>query len=303
MAVYRSTRRVIQCWFAVATLVMLGAFGGLFITAQSLQPVDIYLAVTCGIVIWGWLIAAYYLDFVTGPLTAAQPTSAADLVTAPAHTESDWAPLGHFFSKRFRLALRTTLYHELLVLGVGLLMAAVTLPQTNRWGLWIFVVLWFMHTSAKLNVFFGVRNFRVDFLPTHLHHLDHLLVKRSSNAFFPLSICLASSVTLGLFYQAIAPSATADQMIGSLLLLTMLVLGIIEHWLLILPLPAILWGWGVRKLPPPDVPEFTLAEVPLPNWPVLDPPMTQLRRLALYRMARTRRSAAIRALSKQVMES
>jgi putative photosynthetic complex assembly protein 2 len=96
----------------------------------------------------------------------------------------------------------------------------------------------------------GVRNFHMEFLPSHLHHLGGLLNKQSNNPFFPLSIVLASTVTLFLFYKAIQPDATDAQTTGSLLVATMIALGIIEHLLLVLPIPATLYGWGIRPLPP-----------------------------------------------------
>ena len=37
------------------------------------------------------------------------------------------------------------------------------------------MVLWWMHQSAKLNVFFGVRNLNEEFLPEHLEFLKSFL--------------------------------------------------------------------------------------------------------------------------------
>jgi hypothetical protein len=106
-----------------------------------------------------------------------------------------------------------------------------------------------MHMAAKLNVFFGVRNFRIEFLPHHLHFLGKLLVKRPINAFFPISVGIASIAALVLLNNALAPDASAGQVIGSLFLCTIILLGVLENWLLVLPLPATLWGWGIRPLP------------------------------------------------------
>ncbi|MCB0062976.1 MAG: DUF3623 domain-containing protein [Caldilineaceae bacterium] len=364
MAVYRSSRLVIQWWFAVATVVMLGACVGLYLSAQNTDLKNVYLAYTCGVVIWGWIVAAYYLDFVTGPkrtpagqagdekrkpnphvaiknsathpvaiknpatgslaesdMTANNPVPTALVQDELLHSSSSPSPIPHRFPgslfDRFQLALRASIHHEFLALGMGLVVAAITLPQPNRWGLWIFLTLWLMHTSAKLNVFFGVRNFRVDFLPEHLHYLEALIVKRSNNVFFPFSICFASSVTLAVFYQAIAPGATATQSSGSLLIVTMLTLGIIEHWLLVIPLPAMIWGWGMRKLPATEVPEFCWEDVPFLYRPLTKllmakrsgtPVYRSLDRLLLHslaadRVVTDRCPAAIGQLSKPVIES
>lgn len=248
MVAYGRSPRFIQRWFVGATMVMLMAIGGLVISARQTAPFYVYLAFTCGALIWGWHMASYYLGYVTGPMTAIEEQiTNQGRVWQQTEKHGKWQ---HFlFSQRFCLALQSGVYHELLVVSFAILLVILTWAQPNRWGLWIFLTLWFMHSSAKLNVFLGVRNFRVDFLPSHLQFLKQLLVHRASNEFFPISICLATSVLLILFYQILQPGAAAVQVIGATLVGTIILLGIIEHWLLVLPLPAVLWGWGIRALP------------------------------------------------------
>ena len=248
MVAYGRSPRFIRRWFVGATVVMLMAIGGLVLSARQTAPIDVYLAFTCGALIWGWHMASYYLGYVTGPMTTIEEqVTNQGRVWQQSEKHGKWQ---HFlFSQRFCLALQSGVYHELLVVGFAILLVMLTWAQPNRWGLWIFLTLWFMHSSAKLNVFLGVRNFRADFLPSHLHFLKQLLVHRASNEFFPISICLATSVLLILFYQILQPGAAAMQVIGATLVGTIILLGIIEHWLLVLPLPAVLWGWGIRALP------------------------------------------------------
>jgi putative photosynthetic complex assembly protein 2 len=231
-AVSRRSRRTVRISFALGSFIAIGAIYMLLTTAREVSPGHIYLAFTSGLLIWGWLVAGYYFGFVTGPqttsLNAVQP---------------------HPMGKRFRLALRGSLYHELLIAGVAVLLFGLTWSQPNRWGLWIFLALWLMHSSAKLCVFLGVRNFRVDFLPPHLHYVRALLGRRPGNPLLPITVCLAISVSLALLYQVVAPGADASHITGSLLVATMLLLGVMEHLLLVLPLPFVLFGWGVRPLP------------------------------------------------------
>jgi len=242
MAVYGCPRRVQRIYFAVATVVMLVALAGLVATRNATQIGAVYVAVTCGAVIWGWHMASYYLGFVTGrPL---------DVHVAHGQDVRNRRPLD--LAQRFRLALDASLYHELLVLGFMLLLSGLIGPHANRWGLWMFLALWFMHSSAKLNVFFGVRNFRIEFLPNHLHGLGALLSKRPINEFFAVSMGVASSVVLLIIYRAFVLETSPAHITGALLLGTMILLGVIEQWLLVLPLPFTLWGWGVRFLPQPN---------------------------------------------------
>jgi hypothetical protein len=53
---------------------------------------------------------------------------------------------------------------------------------------------------------------------------------------------------LALWYQAIVGGISPEATIGYLFVATMITLGILEHWLLVLPLPGMLWGWGIRPL-------------------------------------------------------
>lgn len=268
MAVFQRSQRTINIWFGIATVVMICAMGGLALVARDQEPLSVYLAVTYGTIVWGWHVASYYLGFVTGTVHKASTSEdstqncSVDSRLTPQRRTSNWKDsflhwLAVLFPDRFRQAVKASLHHELLIVLFFIIIAVVTLPHPNRWGLWIFLTLWLMHTSAKLNIFFGVRNFQIDFLPEHLHFLEQFIAKRSSNIFFPISICIASSVALFLLYQVIDPAASAvpggahrdAHSAGATMIGTMILLGILEHWLLVLPIPVALWGWGVRQLP------------------------------------------------------
>jgi putative photosynthetic complex assembly protein 2 len=231
IAVYGRSPRLARLCFTAFTGALLVSLWGLVATRPFSDPRYVYLAFVCGLLIWGWQTASYYLGYVVGP---------------PPKTDE---PLSIKQSRRFWLALRSGLYHELVVIGFALLLFALTWSYPNRWGLWIFLAMWLMHASARLNVFLGVRNFKIEFLPSHLHHLNAYVSKQSNNLFLPISVVVASSVSLALVYRAIAPGATPGETIGYLLVATMMFLGIVEHVLLVLPIPVALWGWGVRRLP------------------------------------------------------
>jgi len=240
IAVYGRSPRLIHLCFAGSTGAMVLGVWGLVVTRPFTQPRDVYLAFTCGLVIWGWQTASYYLGYVKGPRSNLEEKDEANL-------------LSQSMAYRFRLAFRTGLYHELLVVAFALLLTALTWSYANRWGLWIFLAMWIMHSSAKLNVFLGVRNFRTVLLPSHLHHLDKLLNKQPNNAFFPFSVVIATSVTLAFFYKGVVPGTPPSETVGFLLLATMIALGVLEHLMLVLPIPVTLYGWGLRALPPTAV--------------------------------------------------
>ncbi|NDJ84926.1 MAG: DUF3623 domain-containing protein [Chloroflexi bacterium] len=240
LSLYGRSRKLMRLGFGLGTLLTGFAVTGLIATRDQTQTLDVYFAVTCGVTIWGWQMASYYLGFVTGP----RPKPAAD-------TRSDDDMSGFGFGRRFRLALQFSLYHEILVLVVAGLLTVLMWSHANLWGLWIYLVLWLMHTSAKLNVFLGVRNFRIELLPRQLHYLGNLLGKQSSNPLFPVSVMVASTALLGLVYQGTLPSTDAAQTTGFFLLATMITLGLLEHWFLMLPLPANIWGLAIHHVPLP----------------------------------------------------
>jgi putative photosynthetic complex assembly protein 2 len=105
-----------------------------------------------------------------------------------------------------------------------------------------------MRTSAKLNLFFGVRNLSEEFLPAHLAYLESFFKRRRMNAFFPFAVVTASACLWLLVDFANQAMATPAQVVGSVLVGTMLALAIVEHLMLVLPLDTTaLWRWAIRK--------------------------------------------------------
>ncbi|MGJ3239668.1 MAG: putative photosynthetic complex assembly protein PuhE [Anaerolineae bacterium] len=231
VAVYDRSRWLTRVCFLGMTVGMVVSLYGLVLTRNGTDVNAVIIALTCGVIIWGWQVAGYYLNFITGSNTII----------------NEETPLS--LRHRFWMALHSGLHHELMALAFALILAVITWDTPNQWGLWVYVALWLMHTSAKLNVFFGVRNFHIEFLPHHMHQVGRLLGKRQSNGFFPLSVIFATSVMLLLVYRGIVPPIDPTQTAGYLSIATLMALGILEHWLLVLPIPSTLYGWGMRALP------------------------------------------------------
>ena len=102
------------------------------------------------------------------------------------------------------------------------------------------MVLWAGRTSAKLNFFLGVRNLGEEFLPARLAYLKSFFRRRAMNPLMPIS------VGLGLLW--LAALAWQPGTLGRVFIVTMLTLAVIEHLVLVLPLPfARLWGWAVTE--------------------------------------------------------
>jgi len=105
-----------------------------------------------------------------------------------------------------------------------------------------------MRQSAKLNFFLGVRNLNDHFLPAHLAYLHSYFRRRRMNGLFPLSVVVATVATVAAWEWAFAADLTAAREAAALLAATLLSLGVLEHWFMVIPLPShALWNWGLRS--------------------------------------------------------
>ena len=219
-------------WSLLGATIMFGvSLAGLAVTRDRLTLGAAYWAFTFGLLAWGWQEISFYMGYVTGPRRAPCEENC-----------RGWRHFGH--------AIQTSLWHELAIIASAIGVVALTWHGKNQIGTWTFMVLWWMHQSAKLNVFLGVRNLNEEFLPEHLQFLRSFLTKKSMNLLFPVSITVSTVILVYLVQAAGAAHATRFDRAGFSFLSTMMGLAILEHWLLMLPLPAAaLWGWSLRSRP------------------------------------------------------
>ncbi len=212
-----------------ATVLLAASLWGLHRSSGDVSLRGAYWAFSCGLLAWGWQEISFYMGYVTGPRTAPCPEGC-----------HGWRHFGH--------AIQTSLWHELAIIAAGIAVVALTWHQPNQVGTWSFMVLWWMHQSAKLNVFLGVRNLNEEFLPEHLQFLRSFLTKKSMNLLFPVSITVSMVIMVKLVQAATAAQASRFDAASYSFLSTMMGLAILEHWLLMLPLPAAaLWGWSLSS--------------------------------------------------------
>jgi putative photosynthetic complex assembly protein 2 len=247
-------------WSLVLSSVLAGAaLFGLARSAAQISPAAAYCAFTCALLVWGWHELSFLTGWITGPRKAASPAGI-----------SGWP--------RLQQAIAAILWHELGLLAAGALIIALTWGEPNQVGTWTFVVLWAMRASAKINLFLGVRNLSEEFLPPHLVYLQSFFRRRPINLLFPLSVTIATVVLTMLVMRSADSAIAPAEAVGLALVATMLALGILEHWLLVLPIPSTaLWRWALRnrrdRSSPPDTgvvrvrlpaePAFTTAQRPL----------------------------------------
>ncbi|WP_349760086.1 putative photosynthetic complex assembly protein PuhE [Rhodovulum sp.] len=225
-----------------ATIVALPLLGGGVLLYELTRYMETagasYLAFLAALAIWGWVELAFLTGVITGPNTT------------HCHKETrGW--------ERFMRAYGTIAYHETLLVMILFVMLVTTYDSPNTVGLWTFTVLFFARISAKLNLFLGVPKINVEFLPTPLAHLpSHFRISRL-NWLFPFSVSFLTFAVYCWLERMVSVSAP-HEVVGFALLSAITALALLEHWLMVLPLPdERLWRWMLpARKDAPEKPEI-----------------------------------------------
>ena len=222
-------RRTFRWTMLGSTVLLVVSLLGLAASSDDRSVGGAYQAFTYGLLAWAWLEVSFYLGYLTGVRKQACPEGC-----------RGWRHFGH--------AVQACLWHELAILVVAAMVIGITWGRPNQIGTWTFMVLWWMHQSARLNVFLGVRNLNEEFIPDHLAFLKSFFRKAPMNLLFPVSVSVSTVVAALLFQRAFAADADAATAAGYTFVATLMTLAILEHWFLVLPLPlAALWSWSLQS--------------------------------------------------------
>lgn len=193
-------------------------------TLGDTSLMGVYGAFLGVLALWGWVELSFLTGVVTGPYAQPCPPN-----------RPGW--------ERFFRAWATIAYHEIVLTVLFAFVMLASLEADNMVGAWTYLVLYLARISAKLNLFLGVRQVNTEFLPRHLDHLgSHFRIARM-NWLFPFSVTLLTFALACWIERLIAAETVAGQT-GFALLAGLTGLALLEHWLLILPLPdAKLWRW------------------------------------------------------------
>jgi putative photosynthetic complex assembly protein 2 len=223
-------RRTFRWSMTAGTVIFIVSLVRLSQSSMDVSEAGAYAAFTYAILAWAWQEMSFFMGFVTGTRQIAAPEGC-----------STW--------DRFRYGFHACIWHELAILATAAIILATTWGAPNQVGVWTFMLLWLMRTSAKLNVVLGVLNLGEEFLPPHLRYLLSFMARRPMNLLMPLSLT-GGAIGAVMLWQAAAAAVTAGHAAGLTFLAGMLSLAVVEHWFLILPLPfARLWAWSLRFKP------------------------------------------------------
>ena len=219
--------------FLLATILAAAALWGVEANAAQHTIMATVIGFAMGLLIWAWLELSYLMGYITGP------------VKRPARDGITWP-------ERFYNALGTTIYHEVLVVGVVGVVCVLGAGLPNPTIQNTLAVLWLMRWSTKLNLFFGVRHFNSEWLPENMRYITSYLRPGKNSWFILFSTTIAAYCTyLLFFYGQIAPEQPTA--LSLFLIAWLAVLAVLEHCFLMVPMgETALWRWaevGRRKTP------------------------------------------------------
>lgn len=138
-------------------------------------------------------------------------------------------------------AIAATLYSDLLGLVILGLAFAVAARGRNRTGVWTIALFWSAHQTAKLNVFLGVDNAGLEYLPRELSHLARFFGPAENSVFLPLTIIALCAAAFGFIARFRATELQWMRM-RDLILAIVLLLAALEHAMLGMIDPPSLWS-------------------------------------------------------------
>ncbi len=205
---------------------------GVILSVADPSLTGVYLGFFGALLVWGWIELTFLSGVITGPDRAPCPPGLR----------------GH---QRFWRAWRALAHHELLLL-LGLIgIAGISLWGDNSTALWTYTILFFARISAKLNLFFGVPRINVEFIPKPLEHLKTHFRQGPITLAFPLAI-MGLSLAIGFFAERLISAGNPAEAVSAALLTALAALALLEHWLMVVPLPdAKLWRWMLPASPRP----------------------------------------------------
>jgi putative photosynthetic complex assembly protein 2 len=217
-------RRTFPMSMLAMSVVLFAGLVGLWSTRDDSSPAGAYLAFISGMGVWAWVETSFLLGYITGPRR--QPCGA-----------------GCHGPRHFVHSAAAILWHEVAIVAGMVLVGTLTAGGANDVGWSTFMLLWIMRLSAKLNLFLGVPNRGEQFLPRHLGYLKSFFGAPRVNFLFPVSVT-AITLLAGWLLAVLAAGPDDFQTAGCMLLLTLVLLALVEHWFMVLPWNSErLWRW------------------------------------------------------------
>ncbi len=221
--IYFNFQPVVRFYFFLTSLALGLIWGFLWIKHRNDDTIKgAYISFTGALFVWGFVEVSFYTGYIVGPYV--RPIFA---------ISPSW--------EAFHQAVHRSIYHEMMIMTLGIAALGIFWKAKNKFGLYTFFVLWFAHQSCKLNVFFGVTNIGQEFIPDTVSDMAPYMTVANMNWLFPFSVTLNTLFVYKFLKRARNPHEPSWRRIGYVLVCMMLMLALLEHWLLVLPLNESLW--------------------------------------------------------------
>lgn len=215
--------RHLQTVLAGLPLLALGCWA-VWVSLPQASVTGVYLGFLGGLAIWGWIELAFLAGIVTGPM-------------------KDECLPGLQGQARFFRAFGTLAHHELLLAIALLALVILSSGAPNQMAMATYLVLFLARILAKLNLFFGVPRINTEFVPAKLTHLKSYFCRGPITYAFPVAITILTAL-LVVCAERLWTAGSDETVMGFALLTALTALALLEHWLMVVPLPdAKLWRW------------------------------------------------------------
>lgn len=208
-----------------------GAMGlvAILFASTSVTVSAVYVSFIGALLVWGW----HEIGFLTGA------------AAGPRRTACNPGARG---IDRFTQASATVIHHEIALALTALMLISLSWNAPNQIGATVFVLMFALRLSSKINLFVGVPNTTTEMLPPHLDYLKSYF--GANRMTLMLAVSIIAIVSLAGWFASLAMKAPAGspEMVGASLLTALCLLGALEHLFLALPFrDGMLWGWAFKR--------------------------------------------------------
>jgi len=221
----------------LAAMLALGAAGlaGVAVTANPhmLSGIDLprnsmaYTAFLSALFVWTPIEYTFLTGLLTGPRVLHCPPGTSD-------------------RERFGYAFQALSHHEYALAGALVVIGLITIPTGNIAAFATFLVLWLMRLSAKFTLFSGAPRFAIDMMPKKIAYLQSYIRHDRIGPFFWVAMPVITAAFIGSVLFLSLSSLSLEFKTLGIMLTTLLGLGVLEHWFMILPVAdSALWRWAL----------------------------------------------------------
>lgn len=214
---------------AIGGLAGIAGLVAILFSSASVSMGAVYLSFIGALMVWGWHEIGFLTGAAAGPRREAQSLGARGV-------------------GRFTEASATVMHHELALAVTALVLISLSWNAPNQIGATVFVLMFGLRLSSKINLFVGVPNTTTEMMPGHLGYLKSYFGRNRMTLLLAASIAAISALAFWFAVLAMAAPAGSPEMVGASLLTALCLLGALEHLFLALPFrDGMLWGWAFKR--------------------------------------------------------